>query len=353
MIFLTLILLFNIQACDNVFYSKKNIQEKKYREAKIRWEKLLKSFPLPKNALKLQHKLSFPKKDEVKEGIYLHIPRYLCSDKERNIYVSDTRQHTILKFDSKGNYLNKIGKMGQAPREFFHPRYMAIDNDNNLIVHDTGNSRIQIFNPDGEYLKSFKIFKIYSTMATDKLDKFYFSYMSPDPLEPLIEVLNKDGQLIDSFGKRINFKYYSFAHNEIDISVNNNGEIYAAWINFPYVKRFSKDGKLLSEYEIKYKLIHELSKPNYKQKRTKQKVVIMPLINGIIAKENGFYLFLTYPRIEILEFNLKGEIINIFWKEQAFEYLASDFLVKEKAQEKSFYILQGSPEQKIEIFYAY
>lgn len=266
--------------------------------------------------------------------------------------MSDTKQSSILKFDFNGNFIKSIGEEGQASGEFSHPTYISIDANNNLIIYDTGNSRIQIFNPQKKFLIRFKIFKSYTTMAINKLGNYYFSPISPELKDPLIEVLDSNGQLIQSFGKRNKFKYYSPAHNEIDLSINNEGEIFAAWKNFPYVKRFSKDGKLLSSYKINHKLIQELAKPNYKAKKIGNKIRMSSVIDNIIAKENKFYLFYDYPRIEILEFNLRGEIIEKYWKECDFGFVASDFLIEETTSGKLFYILERYPEQKVNIFSA-
>lgn len=324
-------------------------QKREYQK----WRKLLKSFPVDKNALKLQHQFSFPKTELENKDIFLYLPSYLCSDSKGNIFVSDMGNHNIIKFDSKGNYLNKIGKIGQAPGEFFMPRYIETDSQNNLIVYDTGNSRIQIFNPKGEYLNSFKIFKTYIAMVIDKHGLIYLNPLTSNLQEPLIEILNKKGKLINSFGKRIKFKHNSDAHNEIAMSINNKGEIFAAWKHFPIVRRYSKEGKLLSEYKINYKLIKRLAKPNYKAKIINHKMSMMSVITDIRAKENKFYLFIRYPRIEVLELSLKGEIVKIYWKDHPYKYIARDFLVKENANKKLelLYVLNTS-ENQIKVFSA-
>lgn len=329
---------------------QKNQKEKKV-EAKVSWEKILESNPVQEGAIELQYKLSFPNKEMERKGIFLHAPRNICSDNQGNFYVSDARQNTIFKFDSQGNFSKKIGGNGQAPGEFLYPNYLAINNEDNLIIYDTGNSRIQIFNSTSNYVRSFKVFKTYSTMAADNSKKLYLGILSSGLRDPLIEVLNENGQMINSFGTKISFKENTFAHNEINLSINENEDIFVAWTCFPYVKKFSKNGKLLAEYKINYKLIQELSKPNYSAKKENNKIRMMPVINTIRAKGNKFYLFLFYPRIEILELDFKGEITNIYWKESSrFDYFALDFLIKEKKNEKLFYILEGYPQQQVKVF---
>jgi len=317
-----------------------------------RWKKLQESFPVRKDALKLQHQFSFPKIVQEKRGIFLNIPACLCSDSKGSIFVSDRGNHNIIKFDSKGNYLKKIGSGGQAPGEFIVPRFIDTDHQDNLIIYDIGNSRIQILNSEGEFQKSFKTFRSYYSMAIDKQGLIYLSPFTKNLNEPLIEVFNMNGKLIKAFGQRIKFKPNYSVHNGILMSINNKGEIFVAWEYFPIVRNYSKEGKLLKEYRINYNLMKKLAEPNYKAKLTKSKIRMSSVITDIIAKDYKFYLFIRYPRIEIIEFNLKGKIVNIYWKNHPNNFLAADFLVNEYGQNKSklFYILNFYPKQQISVY---
>ena len=83
-------------------------------------------------------------------------------DKDGNIYVADTWSHRILKFDPDLNVVGEWGKPFTAigerqpnPDELFGPRDIAMDADGNLLVTDTGNKRVVKFTPDGQPLDSF------------------------------------------------------------------------------------------------------------------------------------------------------------------------------------------------------
>ncbi|HEX2173290.1 MAG TPA: flippase activity-associated protein Agl23 [Dehalococcoidia bacterium] len=79
-----------------------------------------------------------------------------------NVYVADTWNHRIQKFDANLNPLTQWGSFGDAqgvltgnPGQFYGPRSIVFDKDGNLYVTDTGNKRIQKFTPDGQFLGAF------------------------------------------------------------------------------------------------------------------------------------------------------------------------------------------------------
>jgi sugar lactone lactonase YvrE len=69
-------------------------------------------------------------------------------DAQGNVYVADTWNHRIQKFDPSGKFLLKwTGQNGG----FWGPRGIALDPQGNVYVTDTGNKRIQKFDPNGRF----------------------------------------------------------------------------------------------------------------------------------------------------------------------------------------------------------
>ena len=58
-------------------------------------------------------------------------------------------------FDINGNYLFSFGKLGENEGEFFSPAGIVVNN-NNIYVADTGNKRIQKFDISGNYVSTIK-----------------------------------------------------------------------------------------------------------------------------------------------------------------------------------------------------
>ncbi len=73
----------------------------------------------------------------------------------RFIYISDTENHRIAKFDIDGNFLSTWGGQGKNRAEFYFPRGLAIDLSGDVYVADTENDRIQKFDGNGNFIMTF------------------------------------------------------------------------------------------------------------------------------------------------------------------------------------------------------
>ena len=74
-----------------------------------------------------------------------NFPDGIAIDSEGNVYVADSENHRIQKFDSTWNFITKWGSMGSGDGQFRHPASIAIDLQGNVYVADSDNNRIQVF----------------------------------------------------------------------------------------------------------------------------------------------------------------------------------------------------------------
>lgn len=81
--------------------------------------------------------------------------RDITLDSENNIYILDSGNYRIQKFDTKGIYIQTIGKKGQGPGEFENPLSLYFDEKENLYVLD--GRQIKIFSTLGEFKKSIPL----------------------------------------------------------------------------------------------------------------------------------------------------------------------------------------------------
>jgi sugar lactone lactonase YvrE len=79
-----------------------------------------------------------------------------------SIYIADTWNHRVQHFNAAGAYMDGWGAEGNTnglatgdPGVFFGPRGIAVDKDGRVLVSDTGNKRVQIFDSAGAFVSQF------------------------------------------------------------------------------------------------------------------------------------------------------------------------------------------------------
>ncbi len=82
-------------------------------------------------------------------------PHAITIDKDGNMYVADSGNNRVQKFDRKGKYLSQFGTQGSGDGQFNYPMGVAVDQKGNVWVVDSWNSRVQEFNSHGKYLMQF------------------------------------------------------------------------------------------------------------------------------------------------------------------------------------------------------
>lgn len=101
-----------------------------------------------------QFKLAYGKPTAVKgkpKAGELEEPSGVAVDAQDNVYVADTWNGRIQKFDAKGK---PLAEFGGARYSFYSPRNVTVDGQGNIYVADTGNSQVKVINPDGKLIKA-------------------------------------------------------------------------------------------------------------------------------------------------------------------------------------------------------
>jgi|SRR5208282_464752 len=77
----------------------------------------------------------------------LNNPIGVTVDSSGNVYVADSGNNRIQKFDSAENPLTQWGSYGSGPGQFNYPEGVAVDSSGNVYVNDLQNNRVQKFKP--------------------------------------------------------------------------------------------------------------------------------------------------------------------------------------------------------------
>jgi uncharacterized protein (TIGR03663 family) len=134
-------------------------------------------------------------------------PRGIDIDQNGNVLVTDTGNKRVVVFDSDLNFITQFGGGGFSPGQFDEPVGITVSKNNNVIIADTWNRRVQIFesSADGleyKHILSFDIDGWFGQgidnkpyLAADSENRIYIS----DPEAGRILVFDAGGELIEGF----------------------------------------------------------------------------------------------------------------------------------------------------------
>ena len=137
------------------------------------------------------------------EGLYKR-PTGLAVDGETGrIYLTDTLRHAVEILDARGRPLERWGERGEGPGEFNFPTDVALASDR-VFVLDAMNFRVQVFDRSGTYITSFGkpvnepggLFRP-KGIAVDEARGLVYVV---DAMFELVQAFTYDGELVWAFG---------------------------------------------------------------------------------------------------------------------------------------------------------
>ncbi|MDI6751285.1 MAG: CARDB domain-containing protein [bacterium] len=158
---------------------------------------------------------------------------------EGEVYVADTGNNRIQKFDKGGRLILEFGKFGEANGKFNSPYDVAVDKNGDIYVADTWNNRIQRFSRNGSFILSWG-------RLGDSAGNFKFPH-SLAINEEGVWVADTGNRRVQKFTKEGEF-ILKFGGLKWPTGINIEGE--AVWVSDAeknMVMKFSKSGKLLDQ----------------------------------------------------------------------------------------------------------
>jgi len=143
---------------------------------------------------------------------------------------SSSNEHKVLVFDAQsGKHLFNIGKRGTDRGEFNLPRDAALAPDGSLYIVDSGNFRVEKFDPDGKFLSEFGAigrqpgqFSRPKEAAVDKDGNVYVV----DSLFGNFQIFNSAGQLLLAVGTRSNSDAPAKYQLPSSVAIDEDGRVY-------------------------------------------------------------------------------------------------------------------------------
>jgi DNA-binding beta-propeller fold protein YncE len=133
----------------------------------------------------------------------LSTPEAVDVDASGNVYVADKGNYRVQKFTSAGAFVANWGAPGKAAGQFNGPNGVAVDTAGNVYVSDSGNDRIQKFTAAGAFVAKWGRtgddpgeldFPV--AVATDAAGRVYVADTGNDR----VEVFDGKGKFLDEWG---------------------------------------------------------------------------------------------------------------------------------------------------------
>ena len=233
------------------------------------------------------------------EDDYLYNPSDIEVDLSRSlIYIADSGNDRVLVFDFDGKLQKIIGRKGQGPAEFSNPTGLDVLEDGTLAVADNNNNRIQLFNKSWEFVKSintkevsvadlvFKDDKIY-TISSYGMAGYRLALRSEKETPPLVNVLDKEGNLVQSMGVEDYPESQPFLRaikHRVCIAVSEEDRLFVPHFSMNVIHVFSMNGDKIADFDRP--LPFKPQDPKILQQReSKEGVVSMSATMDMVTRE--------------------------------------------------------------------
>ena len=249
------------------------------------------------------------------EAVAFYMPGGVALDSVGNLYILDTGNHRVQKFDRDGRFLASFGRQGQGPGDFSYPDSIAVDVQDMIWVSDPNNQRIQVLSPEGAERKTIGFVK-------DRVGKIGLTKSGlvmaggggvffADPgmeekkqaLPKLYKKLDWDGKILGEYGEPFDFEHPMLNQmgNQVSFAADADGSVYLAYLYQNRIEKYSPEGKLV--WRADRKLDYSTDPPKDKGKREARGggvMIQMPRMNqcaeGIAVDGSGRVWVVTLNR---------------------------------------------------------
>jgi len=207
--------------------------------------------------------------DAVDGDVAFNMPSTIVVDGAGHLFVLDTGNHRVQKFDAAGKFLATFGRQGQGPAEFNYPSWFAVDGQGRLYISDPHNQQIQVLTPEGKEHKTLKLLEMGGAgdvflgrpgelvMGPPRMRfRMNMDETKPAALPKLVKVLDAEGKLLREFGEPRDFgdELVNNAANEILLAVDGAAQTYLVFPSQNRIDKYAADGRLLwrADRELSY-----------------------------------------------------------------------------------------------------
>jgi C1A family cysteine protease/sugar lactone lactonase YvrE len=168
---------------------------------------------------------------------------------EGSVYVVDSENDCVQKFDSNGTFITRWGSSGSYDGEFDTPGGIAVDGSGRVYVTDSYNQRVQMFQPNGDFIVEWGSFggqngkmDLPTSVAVGPSGDVYLV----DSYNQCIQKFKRDGTFVAKWGKQgsTDGRFMSAS----GIAVDSRERVYVVDEALNRVQQFDSDGRFLAKW---------------------------------------------------------------------------------------------------------
>lgn len=198
------------------------------------------------------------------ENYMFNFPISVAVDKDDNVFVLDSKESCIKKFNADGKYLTRFGRAGQGPGELEYP--MTIDCRGVRLLVTSMASYFHFFDLGGKYIERIRLPQYQGLalkfMNADRVVGFSMQPGGDNTKEnKILKIYDLRGNVLHDFGDPflVESARSSWVANFFHITVDDKGNIFVAFSAQNRIEKYSDTGKLLMKidrqlpFDLEYK----------------------------------------------------------------------------------------------------
>ena len=189
------------------------------------------------------------------ENFQLFNPSDVVRDNEGNVFILDSGNFRVQKYNRNGEFIKSLGRKGPGPGEFGDALYdMNLGVNNDLYIFDIMRELIHIFSTEGKYVNQVRLSE--SGLGYRVFSSGELIFQNPIPVglpkmpldKHILSVLDPEKETAKGFGNK--FKIFSNTNeadaanvlmNRVVFDIDNENNIFSAYTCLNVIEKYSSD----------------------------------------------------------------------------------------------------------------
>jgi hypothetical protein len=171
----------------------------------------------------------------------------IAADRSGGIYVLDSLDYAIKKFDSRGRLIQKAGRKGQGPGEFISPRALALSGDH-LLVLDQSRAGLLIFGTDLRYQGAIPAAQPWTMIVPLASGRMAVAGLSNIGQPARISTIDSTGRILSGFSFLEKVRFY--LADSITAAADADGNLFIAYFYQDRIEKRDPRGAVLWNWSL-------------------------------------------------------------------------------------------------------